>query len=468
MNIKRIYWICLIIFSTSCSNFLNVKEQGKLIPKTTDDYALLLHQILHQIENGESTSVLLSSDNIANFELFADDINANLIVSTSSDYLYAGRAINYNQKYYSDIYSVIKDCNIIIDGVTASTSTDSANNIDSNSNNILGATYTIRAICYYNLMRMYCVSIDNSTINTDLGLQLVDEFNMEEKPPRATLAETIEFIDNDFKTALHHGCNEKSLLFTQNVTAAYYARFNFWTERWQKAIDNALIAIEHYSILPYNDYVKTMSEHSPRSSNIIISSFSKISTHGQLLYNLAKQSIKRRAVSMNLAKLYSISPADDIRRQINFNNKLITTKSVSSKFRSEELYLILAESYAHLNEPSSALKYLNCLRANRLDLGYIPYTTQNLPEVYKQLIQCDALGTQLNPLMSAILVERRMEFFAEGDRWFELKRNGSPEFWVTTDGKKYTNYSYLYTFPIPKRDVELIPNLLKQNYGYEK
>ena len=462
MRVIRSYWVCLVVIAllTSCSNFLDVKEQGKLMPEETDDYALLVHRILHQLETGESSAVMMSSDNVANLELFADDINANLIVSTSSDYLYAGMAINYNQKFYTDIYSVIKDCNIVIGGI--------GNKVDANSKNILGTVYAIRAICYYNLMRMYCVSFESSTADTDLGLQLVDEFNMEEKTPRSSLAETIEFIDNDFKTALQYECNDDALLFTRPVIMAHYARFNFWIERWQNAVDNALAVIDDYPLLPYDEYVDAMSARYPSSSNVIIGSATKASTMGSLLHNIAQQSVKRRIVSLNFAKLCAQLPATDIRRKVNYDARLITTKSVTSKFRSEELCLIIAESYAHLDNSVDALNYLNKLRINRLGSGYYPYSPLNLPTVYEQYITCDALGKPLTPLLSAILTERRMELFAEGDRWFELKRNGSPEFWVSTKGKKYINYQYLYTFAIPKRDVELIPNLLEQNEGYEK
>ena len=65
--------------------------------------------------------------------------------------------------------------------------------------------------------------------------------------------------------------------------------------------------------------------------------------------------------------------------------------------------------------------------------------------------------------MSAILCERRKEFYIEGDRWFELKRNGRPEFWVANNGEKY-----LYTYPINKSDIDLYPGLVIQNPGYEE
>jgi len=134
--------------------------------------------------------------------------------------------------------------------------------------------------------------------------------------------------------------------------------------------------------------------------------------------------------------------------------------------RSDELYLTLAEAYAHLKNTEQALSVLNQVRSARIN-NVQAYTTANLPEVNRTaLIQEDAEGLPLTKLMHAILNERRKELFMEGDRWFELKRNGRPEFWVGNNGLKYTTKKYMYTFPLPRVDVEIIPGL-KQNEGYE-
>ena len=60
-------------------------------------------------------------------------------------------------------------------------------------------------------------------------------------------------------------------------------------------------------------------------------------------------------------------------------------------------------------------------------------------------------------------------FFGEGDRWFELKRNGMPTWRIINDAtgiyQKYTMEEYMYTFPINKDDTEL-KDYIKQNEGY--
>ena len=82
------------------------------------------------------------------------------------------------------------------------------------------------------------------------------------------------------------------------------------------------------------------------------------------------------------------------------------------------------------------------------------------------------LTGRLTPLISAILDERRKELYMEGDRWFELKRNGCPEWWViqqsgSTLPVKYVVRRYLYTMPVSVRDIRNSQGKIAQNPGYE-
>ena len=131
------------------------------------------------------------------------------------------------------------------------------------------------------------------------------------------------------------------------------------------------------------------------------------------------------------------------------------------------MQLILAESLYHSEQETEALAALNQFRQHRI-ANVVDYTMETLPSPNPdEYITVDVYGKQLTPLLNAILNERRKELFLEGDRWFELKRNGSPEFWVAKQGRKYTTRSYMYTFPLPIQDVELVDGMI-QNPGYDK
>ena len=110
----------------------------------------------------------------------------------------------------------------------------------------------------------------------------------------------------------------------------------------------------------------------------------------------------------------------------------------------------------------NSLRRLRCPQAR-------PYTPATLPAIPDdEYIHEDATGAPLTPMLYAILRERRKEMFMEnGDRFWELKRNGRPEFWVGVKGKKYWTRSFMYTFPLPVADTYVQPSLI-QNPGYEE
>ena len=127
---------------------------------------------------------------------------------------------------------------------------------------------------------------------------------------------------------------------------------------------------------------------------------------------------------------------------------------------------MLAEAYCHKGENELALSSLNELRRHRI-INVADLTMATLPPLRNDnRIVVDAEGKSLTSLMQEIHDERRREMFLEGDRWFELKRNGCPEWWIINNGLKYTTKKYMYTAPIYKGDVDLNPDL-EQNQGYE-
>ena len=133
--------------------------------------------------------------------------------------------------------------------------------------------------------------------------------------------------------------------------------------------------------------------------------------------------------------------------------------------RTAEITLVAAQCYYHLGEADKSLKSINELRAHRIN-DYTDLTKETLPSLSgTELIKKDAEGHELTLLMGLILKERRKELFLEGDRFFELKRNGSPEYWVAFDGLKYMIKKYMYTLPIPAHDILLVDGLI-QNEGY--
>lgn len=456
-NIISIFIGLAAVFG-SCKDHLDVKPKGKIIPETTEDFTTIIHYWLNQVEVGRDEIILGNAGNVVLLDFYGDDLDATLAFSLSgSTPIYAGMKINTNQKAYADLYSVIKDCNMIIGNME-----DAESEL---AKTLLGTAWTIRSICYYNLLLRYCEPYQPASAGQIQGLPLIDRFDMENRPARLDLETTVRFIEEGIKKAISYDVTNPDFIFTADVAKAYLARFYFWVQDWGNAIALADEVLKNYPMLDAGEYKEAINQKLAKTRNVIVRSFTSEDDIGTMNHSFAQSDVKTRPVSGDLVESYAEKDGD-IRYGVSFDAKRVAAKTVSAKFRSEELCLIIAESYAHQGNTAKALEYLNLLRSKRITSGYTAYTESNLPEVYKQLITVDATGQPLTKLMSAILCERRKELFLEGDRWFELKRNGRPEFWVAANGKKYVNEKYLYTYPILKTDVDLFPGLVVQNPGY--
>jgi hypothetical protein len=111
--------------------------------------------------------------------------------------------------------------------------------------------------------------------------------------------------------------------------------------------------------------------------------------------------------------------------------------------RKSEMHLNRAEANYRLNNESAALTELNAFKALR-----------GLPAVTLS-------GTAL---LDEILLERMKEFIGEGQRFFDLKRNGRGIV-KTTPAVNLAFDDFRILPPIPQREVDGNPNI-KQNRGY--
>lgn len=450
--------VAMALLCCSCGSFLTVQPQGYVIPKTDEEFAAIMHNILKDIEGGGDEQVLGNMDVIARREGCADDLDANIKVGTLTSY--AGEVINARMTDYRETYSIIKDCNILIDNLEDRQSDEARN--------LVAAALAIKGICFYNLMRDFCEAWDAERCNTQLGLVLADRFSINERSARASLKETAVYTETLLRRALSIGLNDKKYFFTPVMAKAYLARLLFWCEDWDGAakvcediMDNSGLEITGRDA--YSDMIMAAND---ARGEVICRSHINNSSELDWYFSYVKGYIKSRPASLSLISLFGDNPQDDIRYAIGFDSKRYCLKTPECRVRLSEILLMLAECRVHQGgRDQEALDLLNHLRERRI-LDAAPLTLATLPAVRKDSrISEDATGKALTPLMQAVFDERRRELFLEGDRWFELKRNGCPEWWIINNGLKYTTKKYLYTAPIYKADVDVYKEI-KQNEGY--
>ncbi len=122
--------------------------------------------------------------------------------------------------------------------------------------------------------------------------------------------------------------------------------------------------------------------------------------------------------------------------------------------RYADVLLMLAEANNELGNSADAHKYINMVRKRaRFDGIYEHYAVLDYENLSKE------------DFRAAVLNERRMEFTAEGQRWFDLARTHTLETLVPLAKPGITPQQKHYLFPIPQHEMDLNPKLV-QNSGY--
>lgn len=453
---KTIYIIITSCTLCACTKFLDIKPYGETIPETADEFSALLHSHLEDIDEGEET-IAGNINSSLDVECYADNLEANLTSDQATRFLslYVGSYLSNKQSLYRNLYSVIRDCNIVIENIEEKESRLAKD--------VLGTAYAMRGICYYNLLRNFCEPCYNNL--SGLGVPLVVHFDMEATPKRSTIEQTVRRIEDDFKAAISYDITDPVYRFNSDIMEGWLARLYFWAGDYGQATVYAEKVLAKYPLLnreAFNTMMGSLYTKTPVTEMLFKSC---IQSGNSQDYNAYISNIKGRPVSARFVKLFE-EKEKDIRYTISFNNKRENIKNPYSCLRSGEMQLILAESFYHQGKESDALAALNELRRNRIS-EYTDLTMETLPSAAPGLITTDVKGNPLTPLLSAILCERQKELYMEGDRWFELKRNGRPEFWAARQGRKYTTMKFMYTFPIPINDTDLVDGLI-QNPGYDK
>lgn len=452
----------MALSSLSCTNYLDIKPYGRTIPKTAEEFSALLHNHLNKIDIGNDELLVGNASQTLTWDAeCGDDFETCLTTQGGSalkSYLGDIAGSVNNAYYYRDLYVVIRDCNLVLNEMEED-GTDMANKVRA-------TAHALRAVSYYQLMRMYCEPPQAGQFATQQGMPLVTTFDMEAKPLRNTLQETIGQIEDDLQKAINYHNTDDIYRFTEDVCKGYLARLYFWTEQWSLALPIAQELEQKYPLVQGEAYKTMMTTANDLAGNQLLKAYRSSDANSDSESGISSNLLQYRPVSNRLLSLFPEGErAKDIRYGLWFNNKRQSIKKFFCGMRGAEFAFIEAECLYHLDRQDEALKSINNLRRHRIE-GYTDLTMDNLPALSPlEIIKVDAEGNALTPLLGLILSERRKEFFLENDRFFEMKRNGTPEFWTSYNNRKYTTRSFMYTFPIPINDLQIVDGL-KQNPGY--
>jgi tetratricopeptide (TPR) repeat protein len=452
---KYIFIISILsLMAISCQKEFLEKRPNKalLVPETLTDFQNLL-------DNTDVFNIAPSLPVIASDDFYGTDIRVNAYIDAyqKNSYIWADNIdeglpmLDWNTPFQQILYS-----NIILDGLKKLSAT-SENNPESD--RIKGSALFHRAFAYYNLAQMYAKPYNANSADSDLGIPIRLQADVNIKSKRGTLSQTYGQIINDLQDAEALLPVTSSFQSRPNKVAvkALLARLYLNMEDYPKALKYAdETYVLNNSLIDFNTLNKTTTNPFPvapnSNNNVEIIFYSRMTTY---TFGISQNSTVENT-------LYESYNSNDLRKIIYFisgnpaNFKGRYTGNLGRHFgglTTSEVFLIKAECEARVGSYNDAMITLNNLIKKRWDnsVTYPILTAINAKEA-----------------LAKILTERRKELVFKGLRWGDLRRLNKDARFAKTITRTFNNQTYTlepnskkYTFPIPT--MEIVASGIEQN-----
>jgi len=432
-NLKNIIIYSFIISLFSCEILDVEPPYDRVLAKNAISDKRGLDAAINGVYDGMQSGAIVL-DYLVISDLAADNLEA---VGSKIDYI----TINNNDPFSTNIYveavwnahyDVINRANNILDNLESVEGVSEAE-----ANRAEAEMRSIRAICYFNLVRMYGgVPLRETAVS---GASEEEIFI-----GRASESDTYTFIQNDLETAealLENGGRGNSVRIDEPTVKALLARLHLYQENWAQAETYAKSVINDFGYELVEDYASIFDE--TNSSNEIIFQIDFLNDDD--VNTIARWLLASgRYEAAATEDIYNLYDNQDLRASVSvgdaggdfFCNKYTGLQNDVDNLivsRLSEMYLIAAEARNEqgYDANSEAFDFLNAVRdrANLDELTNLEATNQA-------------------SLREAIALERRKELAFEGHRWHDL---------VRTDQAQATlaiNNPNKLLFPIPQSEID--------------
>ena len=387
-------------------------------------------------------------------------------------------ASSMNRFNYGFYYTLIGNANMIIKYI------DGAVGPQEDKDNIKGQALVYRAWSYFQMIQLFAPAYVKGTANDAMGLSLV----LEPKTgalPRSSVADVYTQINKDLDDAITllapiTSRPSKSQL-NVNVAKGIKARVALTQQEWALAATMAVEARTGFSLMSNAQYLEGFSDTGNPEWIWGIDHRDDQTTYFYSFYaylgNFSSTNTRGNPKAI-FSKLYSQISATDIRKQLWDSTGTNTSFPIvaggtrkpymTRKFRlanpansngdlvfmrAAEMYLIETEARARLGGPeeTKAQDVLYTLAVNR-DPAYVKSTNTG------------------DALLNEILIQRRVELWGEGFRFYDLKRMNMPL--DRTGGNHSTSLAVKLTEPagskewvflIPRSEIEYTLGVVQQN-----
>lgn len=483
--IKIVFFILTVTVFNSCSDDFLDKKPTEFVDnegatKTTENLMMLLngiHRSLYISYEDQSQAGL--GGLMQQTDIVGDDV---VFPITNGWFLqmYNWSSVNNENSVdlrfpYRTYYRIIRNANTIINAADAAIGSTSDKNI------VKGQALLYRAFCHFQLVQLFGKRYVNGVTNSQLGVPIIltvgnDNF------PRSTVEEVYTQINKDLDEAnvlLQGYLKPNSSYLDLKVAQGLKARVALTQGNWSVAAEYANKARSGKTLMSTAEYVTGFNDYNNKEwmwgSHINEVQTQYFGNFGAYMSRNFSSTVIRSCPKAINSKLYDMIPSTDIRSAIfdktgkhtalalpsNFakfpytSQKFLSISTGDSRcdvpyMRAAEMFLIEAEAKARMGSADAA------------NVLYEFEITRN-PSY--------TLSTNTGQsLVDEILIQRRIELWGEGFRFFDLKRTNSPLDRTGANHDSGIVNGVLNVDPTDKRWQWLIPKdeinanpLIKQN-----
>jgi hypothetical protein len=454
---------------------------------TTDGCWKLLngvHRIMYSSHLGRQDMVGQGT-NMMDMDIMGDDIT---ISSVNDWYLYpylwlnshrnpGSATVYFNYFFY---YEIINNVNLLIDNVNA------AKGSDADKKAILGEAYAYRAWAYFQMIQLFGERYVAGGSNAGPGLRITLHSQSEVKP-RSTVQAVYNQINADLDssiTLLNGFVRDNKSHLDKSVAQGLKARVALTQQDWNTAATMAAAARSNYTLMDstqymsgFNDYKNAewmWGSHQQENQTTYFSSFfaymscnfpaQNIITSPRAIQDTVYKQISNTDVRWQLwdstgtNKAFPV-PLDasgkEVGNRVKFMHRKFKVQNPELSIgdvplmRASEMYLIQAEAYAHMGNNAAAANALYQL-AKKRDAAYVLSVSTGAK------------------LLNEILLQRRIELWGEGFRFYDLKRLNLPldrsrHTFLPSYQKSVPAGDIKWQFVIPQAEIDATSSVITQN-----
>ena len=469
---------CAALFTnvalTSCDSYIDITPKGAITVDSVSQYYELI--VIPQRCYNVASFYMLSDDAWAKETNIFGNENRSFDGINFTFNEQAERTIIPDNNLYTNIYAYIMRQNLVIDNVEKASG-------DADLKTLAKAeARVLRAWDHFVAINLYAKSYTPATATEDGGVCIMEHYDLEAVPSKSTVAKVYDFIISELEAAVPLLQEHPVNIYHPNKAYGYglLSLVYLFHRDWEKARDAALQSLAlNNALVDYNEipasgfysFRKYANENNPEVLSYMwmgsgwMTEAVALYAHGQISPELV--ALFDTANDLRYSKFLRQSGSSIALYFDEGSGAAIWTPATdTSRFtymtvglRTAEVYLILAEAYARLNNLIESKSYVEKLRAKRIKGGDGTIAT---PANQKEM-------------MDQIILERRKELLYGFHRFFDLKRfNTEPEYAKTTTrvfpvvnvSAEHPQQTYtlrpdsrLYIIPFPRTARDKNPNL---------